>query len=58
MNEYLKKSDNFPDEQKTKKAPVDNDKNIISDDNSNDWAEQAKQELEDFIESQGIYIRQ
>lgn len=51
MNEYLKKSDNFPDEQKTKKTPVNND-------NNNDWAEQAKQELEDFIESQGIYIRQ
>lgn len=57
MNEYLKKSDNLPDEQKTEKAPVDNDKSIIND-NNNDWAEQAKQELEDFIESQGIYIRQ
>ena len=49
MNEKLKKSDNPQDEQKMKKTPVDN---------NNDWAEQAKQELEDFIESQGIYIRQ
>lgn len=30
----------------------------ISDENEKSWAEEAKQDMEDFIESQGIYIRQ
>ena len=43
--------------------PDENDEKIsVNPDNNNDdvksWAEEAKQDLEDFIESQGIYIRQ
>lgn len=43
--------------------PDENDEKLpVNPDNNNDdvkgWAEEAKQELEDFIESQGIYIRQ
>ncbi|MGN0606288.1 MAG: hypothetical protein ACI4JM_07180, partial [Oscillospiraceae bacterium] len=45
--------------------PDENDEKILvsADNNDNDddvksWAEEAKQDLEDFIESQGIYIRQ
>ena len=45
--------------------PDENDEKILvsadNNDNNDDvksWAEEAKQDLEDFIESQGIYIRQ
>lgn len=44
------KSEKFP-------AETNGDKHdLIPDDPS--WAEKAKEDLEDFIESQGIYIRQ
>lgn len=32
------------------------DHNLIPDESS--WAEEAKEDMEEFIESQGIYIRQ
>lgn len=51
------------DDKKTGEAPektiseTNGDKhNLIPDEPS--WAEEAKEDLEDFIESQGIYIRQ
>ena len=51
---------NKPDEKDKKTA--DEKLSVSQDNNDNDdvksWAEEAKQDLEDFIESQGIYISQ
>ena len=42
------------DDKKQKAAP----KEDIGKDQSSTWVEDMKQELEDYIEEQGIYIRQ
>lgn len=42
-------------EDKEKKAPDKTDKSLGIDEN---WVDDMKQELEDYIEEQGIYIRQ
>lgn len=52
---------NNPDEKDKKTLDENAEKLSVSQNNDDDvksWAEEAKQELEDFIESQGIYIRQ
>jgi hypothetical protein len=54
MNEFDEKDKKAIDEDAGKSSVSQN--NYVDDAKS--WAEEAKQELEDFIESQGIYIRQ
>lgn len=47
----------YDDEKNKNQVKSESEKNKNNDDEKS-WAEEAKQELEDFIESQGIYIRQ
>lgn len=48
----------YDDEKNKNQVKSESEKNQNNDDDKKSWAEEAKQELEDFIESQGIYIRQ
>lgn len=53
----MKDEKKLPDTEDKPRAETNGDKhNLIPDETS--WVEDAKEELEDFIESQGIHIRQ
>ena len=45
-------------EEKNKKTPQEENKENTKASKSDEWATEALQEMDDFIESQGIYIRQ
>lgn len=45
-------------EEKEKKIPQEENKKNTNAPKSDEWATEALQEMDDFIESQGIYIRQ
>lgn len=45
-------------EEKKTKTPQEDNKETANAPKSDEWATEALQEMDDFIESQGIYIRQ
>jgi hypothetical protein len=45
-------------EDNKKTTPQTDEKEVLSGPETDDWATQALEDMDDFIESQGIYIRQ